>query len=199
MEKHPLNPMTDASLPRLLSAQTQGKVGCINFTILRQGVEAVTNALAQLQARGTRHVIVDTLDEADLTTLAQALHVSPLLAGAPLGGALAACTGAQQTMPPDAFPLPAKTVVFSGSCSAMSNRQVTRYKAAAASRVLDVARCLSDAERYTDELCARAMTHINDPFAPMIYATQPQTYSNAFNKSTANRLPAVRSNTLFPD
>ena len=64
MEKHPLNPMNDASLPRLLSAQTPGAVGCINLTTLRQGVEAVTYALAQLQAEGTRHVIVDTLDEA---------------------------------------------------------------------------------------------------------------------------------------
>lgn len=174
MEKHPLNPMTDASLPRLLSAQTPGSVGCINLRTLRQGVEAVTHTLAQLQAEGTRHVIVDTLDEADLNTLAQALHASPLLAGGSgLGGALAACAGGRQTQQSDAFPLPAKTVVFSGSCSAMSNRQVTRYKAAAASRVLDVARCLFDAERYTDELCAWAMTHISDPFAPMIYATQP--------------------------
>lgn len=192
MEKHPLNPMTDASLPRLLSAQTPGKVGCINLTILRQGVEAVTNALAQLQAEGMRHVIVDTLDEADLTTLAQALHASPLLAGGSgLGGALAACTGTQQTMPLDAFPLPAKTVVFSGSCSAMSNRQVNRYKAAAASRVLDVARCLSDTERYTDELCAWAMTHINDPFAPMIYATQPpdvlQRIQQEYGEQTASQ------------
>ena len=173
MEKHPLNPMTDASLPRLLSAQTPGKVGCINLTTLRQGVEAVTDALAQLQAEGTRHVIVDTLDEADLTTLAQALHASPLLAGGSgLGGALAACTGTQQTMPPDAFPLPAKTVVFSGSCSAMSNR-------------------LSDSERYTDELCAWAMTHINDPFAPMIYATQPpdilQRIQQEYGEQTASQ------------
>lgn len=75
--------MTDASLPRLLSAQTPGAVGCINLRTLHQGVEAVTNALAQLQAEGMRHIIVDTLDEADLNTLAQALHASPLLAGAP--------------------------------------------------------------------------------------------------------------------
>lgn len=174
MEKHPLNPMTDASLPRLLVAQTPGAVGCINLSTVRQGVEAVTHALAQLQDKGTRHVIVDTLDEADLNTLAHALRTSPLLAGGSgLGGALATCAGGQQTLPSHHFPHPTNTVVFSGSCSAMSNRQVNRYKSEAAFHLLDVARCLSDAERYTDELCAWAMTHISDPFAPLIYATQP--------------------------
>ena len=55
----------------------------------------------------------------------------------------------------------------------MSNRQVNRYKTAAVSRLLNVARCLSDAERYTDELSQWAMSHISDPYAPLIYATQP--------------------------
>lgn len=46
MGKHPLNPTADASLPRLLSAQTPDKIGCINLTTLCQGAEAVTDALA---------------------------------------------------------------------------------------------------------------------------------------------------------
>lgn len=174
MEKHPLNPMTDANLSRLLSAQTPNAIGNIDLNTIRSGVQAVTHALTSLKAEGKRHVIVDTLDEIDLHTLAQALHDSPLLAGGSgLGGALAANAGAQQTSPPQDFPRPVKAVVFSGSCSAMSNRQVNRYKTAAASRLLDVARCLSDAERYTDELSQWAMSHISDPHAPLIYATQP--------------------------
>lgn len=102
-------------------------------------------------------------------------------------------------MPPDAFPLPANTVVFSGSCSAMSNRQVNRYKAAAASRVLDVARCLSDTERYTDELCARAMTHINDPFAPMIYATQPPDVLQRIQQEYGEQTASQAIEHAFPD
>ncbi|MEZ7214276.1 3-oxo-tetronate kinase [Klebsiella spallanzanii] len=174
MEKHPLNPMTDANVQRLLAAQTENAVGHITLSTIRRGVEAVTHALARCQAEGTRHVIVDTLDETDLNTLAQALQDYPLLAGGSgLGGALAARTGDQHTASAHRFPHPVKAVVFSGSCSAMSNRQVNRYKTEAASCLLDVARCLSNAEPYTDELSAWAMAHICDPLAPMIYATQP--------------------------
>lgn len=120
-------------------------------------------------------MIVDTFSEADLQTLAQALRHTPLLAGGSgLGGALAACAAPQRGR--DAvhpFPQPAKTVVFSGSCSTMSNRQVNRYKAQAASRLLDVARCLADAEHYSDELSLWTMAHVDDALAPLIYATQP--------------------------
>ena len=79
MEKHPLNPMTDASVPRLLAAQTASPVGHIALNTIRSGVEAVTCALERYQIEGTRHVIVDTLDDTDLHTLAQALQEYPLL------------------------------------------------------------------------------------------------------------------------
>lgn len=174
MEKHPLNPMTDASVPRLLAAQTANTVGHIALNTIRSGVEAVTHALNRSQAEGVRHVIVDTLDESDLRTLARALYDFPLLAGGSgLGGALAASAGGQPIVSRHRFPSPAKAVVFSGSCSAMSNRQVNRYKARAASCLLDVARCLTDSESYSDALSAWAMAHIDDPLAPLIYATQP--------------------------
>ncbi|POT58130.1 hypothetical protein C3432_09445 [Citrobacter amalonaticus] len=175
MERHPLNPMTDASLPRLLAAQTPNAVGCIDLSIIRRGVEAVTHALSRSQSEGKRHVIVDTLTEEDLDILALALRDSPLLAGGSgLGGALAGSAAAHLShAQPNAFAQPAKTVVFSGSCSVMSNRQVMRYKAEAASCQLDVARCLADTDRYTDELALWAMSHVNDALAPLIYATQP--------------------------
>ncbi|EMX9179350.1 four-carbon acid sugar kinase family protein [Citrobacter sedlakii] len=175
MEKHPLNPMTDANLIRLLTAQTASAVGRIDLRTIQKGVEAVTHALERCQSEGVRHVIADTFSEADLQTLAQALRHTPLLAGGSgLGGALAACAASQrgrEAVHP--FPQPAKTVVFSGSCSTMSNRQVNRYKAQAASLLLDVARCLTDAERYSDELSLWTMTHVDDALAPLIYATQP--------------------------
>lgn len=175
MEKHPLNPMTDANICRLLVAQTANAVGRIDISTIQKGVEAVTRTLNDLQNEGIRHVIVDTLSEADLNTLAQALKHTPLLAGGSgLGGALAAnAPSSQPHVTPHAFPHATKTVVFSGSCSAMSNSQVNRYKTRAASCLLDVSRCLDDRERYSDELTVWAMRHINDSLAPLLYATQP--------------------------
>lgn len=175
MEKHPLNPMTDANLQRLLAAQTPGPVGHLDLSIIQQGAEAITHALARHKAEGKRHLIVDALSNKDLQALALALEEYPLLAGGSgLGGALAARASRQQGAARHyAFPHPLKTVVFSGSCSAMSNRQVALYKAEAAARLLNIARCLSDVESYTDELSLWAMSHISDPLAPLIYATQP--------------------------
>jgi len=175
MEKHPLNPMTDANLLRLLAAQTPNSVGHIDLVTLQAGAEAVADALARNQAEGKRHIITDTLTEADLQILARALRNYPLLAGSSgLGGALAA-NAMQQHQPAQRplFPHPTKTIIFSGSCSAMSNRQVNAYKTHAASRQLDVAHCFTDAERYTDELSHWVMAHIEAPLAPLIYATQP--------------------------
>ena len=175
MEKHPLNPMTDANLVRLLTAQTTSTVGCIDLSTIQKGVEAVTHALKRCQSEGVRHLIVDTFSEADLQTLAQGLRHTPLLAGGSgLGGALAACAASQRGRSAvHPFPQPTKMVVFSGSCSTMSNRQVNRYKEQAASRLLDVARCLTDAERYSDELSLWTMEHVDNVLAPLIYATQP--------------------------
>ncbi|WP_430482209.1 nucleotide-binding domain containing protein [Escherichia coli] len=55
----------------------------------------------------------------------------------------------------------------------MSNRQVDAYKSHAATQLLDVARCLDDGNRYIDQLLEWTIAHINDPLAPLIYATQP--------------------------
>ncbi|EDH9622235.1 hypothetical protein CC515_16440 [Salmonella enterica subsp. enterica serovar Austin] len=52
MEKHPLNPMTDASLPRLLAAQTPKAIGYLDLSIIQHGVEAVTHALNLSQSEG---------------------------------------------------------------------------------------------------------------------------------------------------
>jgi uncharacterized protein YgbK (DUF1537 family) len=56
-----------------------------------------------------RHVIVDTLDEADLHTLAQALHDSPLLAGGSGSAARWPPAGAQQTITATGLSAPAQS------------------------------------------------------------------------------------------
>ncbi|HDN1444391.1 TPA: four-carbon acid sugar kinase family protein [Escherichia coli] len=174
MEKHPLNPMTDTNLLRVLAAQTPNRVGNLDLRTVQQGEQAITTALSRCQAEGKQHIIVDTLTENDLQSLANVLRHTPLLAGGSgLGGALAAFLQQHPYTPASAFPNPARTVIFSGSCSVMSNRQVDAYKSHAATQLLDVARCLDDGNRYIDQLLEWTIAHINDPLAPLIYATQP--------------------------
>ncbi|MFI7287462.1 3-oxo-tetronate kinase [Streptomyces anulatus] len=82
MRDHPVTPMTDSYLPRLLRAQTREKVALIGLGTVREGGAAVRQALADAGARGARYVLADGIDESDLRTLGRAALGSPLVAGA---------------------------------------------------------------------------------------------------------------------
>src|SRR5262252_1328772 len=69
MEKHPLNPMTDANLVRVMQAQAQGKVGLINLDVVRRGADAVRAKLAEFAEFGGAYAIVDAVTDEDLRTL----------------------------------------------------------------------------------------------------------------------------------
>lgn len=172
MENHPLNPMKDARIAALLAPQTAGKTGLVDLATLHQGQQAIADRLHVLRQAGVNHVIVDALTEEDLLILAQALYALPLLAGGSgLGGALAAQRpggGDRQDNPaPD---VPARTVIFSGSCSLMTNRQVSAWKAHGPAQMIDMARCISGDEDYLDTLVAWALAQ---HATPLIYATSP--------------------------
>jgi 3-dehydrotetronate 4-kinase len=57
MENHPLTPMTDANLVRVLSRQTEGTVGLVPFVTVDQGAHAIRDAMTQLKERGRRYAI----------------------------------------------------------------------------------------------------------------------------------------------
>ena len=173
MEKHPLNPMTDASIVRLLAAQTPAQIGRIDLKTIQADAAAITASLHQRQTAGDKHIIVDTLTPADLLNIARALQHAPLLAGGSgLGGALAAMAPTADNKPhAGVFPTAPRAVVLSGSCSSMTLRQVNAYKTRAAAMPLDIARCVAGDEHYIDHLTQWAMSHIADPLAPLLYAT----------------------------
>ncbi|WP_174547325.1 four-carbon acid sugar kinase family protein, partial [Nocardiopsis dassonvillei] len=89
MRHHPLTPMTDSSLPRLLAPQVSGgrdAIALVPWPVVAQGAEAVREAIARAGAEGARFVVVDALTDADLRTLADATRNLRLLTG---GSALA--------------------------------------------------------------------------------------------------------------
>ncbi|UZS73199.1 four-carbon acid sugar kinase family protein [Pseudomonas syringae] len=81
MQNHPLTPMTDANLVRVLQAQTRHKVGLLRYDNIAQGVEGVRNRIAELRAEGVSMAIADALSDADLYTLGEACADLPLLTG----------------------------------------------------------------------------------------------------------------------
>lgn len=135
MQHHPLTPMTDADLVRVLSRQTPHPVGLANRAVLTQGGDATRAHLSALAEQGVRHVICDALDEQDLDVLAEATVLMPLVTGGSgLGQALPAQYRTQGWLatisePGRLSPASGSALVLSGSCSRATLTQVADFLA----------------------------------------------------------------------
>jgi uncharacterized protein YgbK (DUF1537 family) len=78
MQNHPLTPMTDANLVRVLQAQCQRKVGLIDYKVVALGPQAIQSRIAQLRAQGVGLAVVDAISNEDLLRLGPALKGMPL-------------------------------------------------------------------------------------------------------------------------
>ncbi len=173
MRDHPITPMRDSSLIRLMEGQAQGRCGLVDAATVDQGPQAVRDRIAALRADGVRYVVLDTISDAHLATLGQAVADMALVTGGSgLGYGIArAVSGGADAQAQDAgAPLAGPAVVISGSCSVMTNRQVAAYRALAPTLDVDVDRCLADAEAYGAELAEWVLVQPQGR-APMITAT----------------------------
>jgi 3-dehydrotetronate 4-kinase len=69
LKDHPLNPMHDSNLVRVLVRQSQTRVGLVDLAEVARGPEAVRRRLAGLGRDGFGAVIADAVFEPDLETL----------------------------------------------------------------------------------------------------------------------------------
>jgi uncharacterized protein YgbK (DUF1537 family) len=158
MQSHPLTPMTDANLVRVLQAQCRARVGLVDYRTVGRGADAIRDRFAALRAAGVRIAIVDAISNEDLLRLGPALAGMPLVtAGSGVAIALPANFGLAPSNAASALP-PARGLraVVSGSCSAATQRQVRAFVAAGGEALrLDprepdaVARALAWAEART--------------------------------------------------
>ena len=81
MENHPLTPMTDPDLVRVLSRQTEGGVGLVPFAVVEQGEVAIRQAFARLMDAGRRYAIVDAVSDAHLHAIGAACAGHALVTG----------------------------------------------------------------------------------------------------------------------
>lgn len=133
LAKHPLTPMTDPDLVRVLQKQClRSQVGLIPLETVNQGTVAILKAMQHLQDDGYRFCIVDALDDGHLQSIANASASqclvtggSAVTAGLPaayrLEGRLLEMQGLEKLEKIDG-----PVAVLSGSCSKASQRQVSR-------------------------------------------------------------------------
>jgi len=129
MQNHPLTPMTDTNLVRVLQAQTRRKVGLIDHVAVAQGPAAIGERIAQLRAEGVGIAIVDAVSNDDLLRLGPALARMPLVtAGSGVAIGLPANFGLAPSSTASALPAASGLqAVVSGSCSLATNRQVQHF------------------------------------------------------------------------
>ena len=173
MKDHPLTPMRDSNLMRLLGPQVTRPVGLVDRLTVARGAGAVREALDALRAEGKAHVVIDAVANEDLSVIAEACRTMPLLTGGsavamPLP-ALYAADGLQpHNGGGDARPeIEKPAIVLAGSCSAMTRKQVGQYAKGAPSLHLDPRILAQEGPRRALEWLAEQ----GGDTAPMIYAS----------------------------
>jgi len=81
MQDHPLTPMRDPNLVRVLSRQTDGTVGLAPFATVTRGSAVIRSALSALKEQGRRYAIVDAVTDADLLAIGEAVDGHALITG----------------------------------------------------------------------------------------------------------------------
>ena len=142
MRDHPLTPMRDANLVRVLQAQMQERVGLIEYAVVADGPDAIRARMDNLQSAGVSVAIVDVISNDDLMKLGQALKGMPLVtAGSGVAIGLPqnfAVTGRAAAALP---PARGHRAIVSGSCSVATNAQVAYFiTKGGAARALDAAK-----------------------------------------------------------
>lgn len=176
LKDHPLNPMHDANLVRVLSRQTALPVGLVTIDTIAQGEAAVRQAFAAQAAAGKRILIVDTLQDADLRTIGAACSDMPLVTG---GSGIALGLAANFVRAGKVAPRPVqarmaapqgRAVVLAGSCSVATRGQIAAAKAAGLPALaLDVDALLSG-QQSAASLAAWAVAQPQDRI-PLIYSS----------------------------
>lgn len=129
MQNHPLTPMRDPNLVRVMQTQTQRKVGLIDYSAVAKSAGAVKSRMAELKTQDIRVAIVDAVTNDDLMRLGPALAGMPLVTGGSgVAIGLPQNFGIQPSSKASALP-PAcgLRAVVSGSCSLATNRQVAAF------------------------------------------------------------------------
>jgi len=143
MKDHPLTPMTDANLVRVLQAQCKRRVGLMDHRAVAQGAQAIGQRIDELKAQGVSIAVVDAVSNDDLMRLGAALKgMSLVTAGSGVAVGLPANFGIEPSSQASELPKAAgKKAIVSGSCSQATNRQVKAFQdAGGAAFAIDPAR-----------------------------------------------------------
>jgi 3-dehydrotetronate 4-kinase len=130
MKDHPLTPMRDSNLVRVLQRQTKLSVGLVPFEDVEAGPDALRSAFEREEAAGHRIVIVDALSDTHLRTIGLAAADFPLITGGSgVAMGLPAAYRQREALATDTLPAgfeapEGRSIILAGSCSSATRQQV---------------------------------------------------------------------------
>ncbi len=133
MRNHPLTPMTDANLVRVMQAQTRRRVALVAHSIVARGSAAIRERFEALQEQGFGVAVIDAVSNDDLMCIGLALREMPLVtagSGIAIGLAQNFVATGLLSINAEAASLPpsgGSRAVVSGSCSVATQAQVARF------------------------------------------------------------------------
>ncbi len=172
MQDHPLTPMRDANLVRVLSRQTEGAVGLVPFATVAAGAGKIRSALTALREQGRRYAIVDAVADGDLLAIGEAVSAHALVTG---GSGVAMGLpenfrrlGLLQTISPGNLPeVTGPAAVLAGSCSRTTLLQVATARDQVPTLEIDPL-ATPDADHLTRQALDWAADKLGD--APIVIA-----------------------------
>ncbi|UPL18921.1 3-oxo-tetronate kinase [Microbacterium aurugineum] len=171
MRDHPVTPMRDSSVPRLLAAQCTAPVGLLPLDVVQRDADSVREVMRRSRAEGIRHLVADAVTDADLAVLADAVDGEILVAGsAGLVGAMAlreTAAGATAPTPPSG-----RTAIIAGSCSRRTLEQIDRFVGSGG----PAHRVVAEPGDTAEELAARAVEwweHLPSDADALLYSSTP--------------------------
>jgi uncharacterized protein YgbK (DUF1537 family) len=137
LKDHPLNPMHDSNLVRVLTRQSKTKVGLADLAAIARGPDAVRGYLAELAKKGFGAAIADAVFEHDLETIGTVAldhRVSVGASGIGLGLARALVSSgrvkANAATNVSGSPVGGPAACLAGSCSQATLQQIARAEQA---------------------------------------------------------------------
>lgn len=171
MRDHPVTPMRDSSVPRLLAAQCTAPVGLLPLDVVQRDADSVREVMRRSRAEGIRHLVADAVTDADLAVLADAVDGEVLVAGsAGLVGAMALRETAGGTTAPTAPS--GRTAIIAGSCSRRTLEQIDRFVGSGGL----AHRVVAEPGDTAEELAARAVDwweHLPSDADALLYSSTP--------------------------
>jgi len=171
MQDHPLTPMTDPDIRRVLAGQIKGTVGHLSYPVVAKGTSAIAAAIND-QNGAADFIVVDALMESDLLTIGAALADAPLVTG---GSGIAMglprnflASGLANRHEGKACAISGPGAILAGSCSGATLEQIEHHKRNHPAFPIEVEAVMSG--RVTSATLAEFITTQRDS-APLVYSS----------------------------